>query len=232
MQATRQDTIPTLFVAGRGRRARLRAGAFQYDMLHIDPNQRLVPNVCHMEPGPGRHASWFGSERMLRDLEETLGEPRAAAYVRTMVESVLLRVLRLVVQDAVAKGELDLRSQSALRVHTALRLIQTQPEFNWTLDRLAREVGMSRTAFSQIFSRTAGVPLFKYLTKLRMDRAAYLPSNSSDKLVEVAHQIGYESEAALHAPFICTTRCHEGTIAKPPGANPSRSEPMHPNGCQ
>src|SRR3546814_4292827 len=48
-------------------------------------------------------------------------------------------------------------------VGAALRLMHGQPAQAWTLDALAREVGLSRSAFAERFTRIMGTPAMQYL---------------------------------------------------------------------
>src|SRR3546814_11911143 len=57
-------------------------------------------------------------------------------------------------------------------VGAALRLMHGQPAQAWTLDALAREVGLSRSAFAERFTRTLGTPALQYLGKWPLPPAA------------------------------------------------------------
>src|SRR3546814_8690211 len=59
-------------------------------------------------------------------------------------------------------------------VGAALRLMHGQPAQAWTLDVLAREVGLSRSAFAERFTRIMGTPVMQYLGKWRLQLAANL----------------------------------------------------------
>src|SRR3546814_18157433 len=56
----------------------------------------------------------------------------------------------------------------------ALRLMHGQQAQAWTLDALAREVGLSRSAFAERFTRIMGTPAMQYLGKWRLQLAANL----------------------------------------------------------
>jgi transcriptional regulator GlxA family with amidase domain len=57
-------------------------------------------------------------------------------------------------------------------VGKALRLIHARPAEGWTLDRLAREAGLSRTVFAERFSDYEGVSPVHYLTGWRLQLAS------------------------------------------------------------
>ena len=59
-------------------------------------------------------------------------------------------------------------------VGSALRLIHGRPTETWTLDRLAQEVGLSRTAFASRFTEFVEVPPMQYVACWRLQLAARL----------------------------------------------------------
>jgi hypothetical protein len=59
----------------------------------------------------------------------------------------------------------------------ALRLMHAQPAERWTLDVLAREVGLSRSAFAERFAALIGVPPMHYLANWRLQaRPRFAPA--------------------------------------------------------
>jgi AraC-like DNA-binding protein len=91
-----------------------------------------------------------------------------------------------------------LRDESVGR---ALGKLHERPAEDWTLDGLAREVGLSRSVMAERFAHFVGVPPMQYLTRWRMQLAATLLSSTTSTLAEIAGQVGYEAEAALSRAF-------------------------------
>ncbi|REN20434.1 AraC family transcriptional regulator, partial [Mycobacterium tuberculosis] len=54
------------------------------------------------------------------------------------------------------------------RMAPALRLIHEDVARRWTIEDLAKEVGMSRAAFAAHFTRILGVPPMEYVLRWRM----------------------------------------------------------------
>ena len=72
----------------------------------------------------------------------------------------------------------------------------------WTVERLARGVGMSRSAFASRFKRVVGKTPLDHLTEWRMAHAARLIRDSQDmKLDSIAQSVGYESESSFRKAF-------------------------------
>lgn len=82
----------------------------------------------------------------------------------------------------------------------ALQAIHSKPSAVWSLDKLAKEAGMSRSAFAERFSEFVGQPPMQYLTEWRMQLASGLLRDGVS-LGEVAERVGYHSEAAFQRAF-------------------------------
>lgn len=83
----------------------------------------------------------------------------------------------------------------------ALAEIHREPARHWTLESLARQVAMSRSAFAEHFSRFVGTPPMQYLTNWRMQIAANQLLSTTDTVNVVANRVGYDSEAAFSRAF-------------------------------
>ncbi len=84
----------------------------------------------------------------------------------------------------------------------ALAAVQAHPAAPWTVEALAREAGLSRSAFSARFREAAGVAPMQFVTAWRMREAARLMRASPRAaLADVAGRVGYESEAAFNRTF-------------------------------
>ena len=83
----------------------------------------------------------------------------------------------------------------------ALGKLHDRPAHGWSLDELAREVGLSRSVFAERFTHFVGVPAMQYLAQWRMQLAAQLLSSTSKGLSEIAAEVGYGSEAALSRAY-------------------------------
>lgn len=87
------------------------------------------------------------------------------------------------------------------KISSALELLHADPQENWTLDKLASRVAMSRAAFAKRFKERVGQPMFEYLTALRMQRAQVLLRDSELVLYDIANRVGYESDLAFAKAF-------------------------------
>lgn len=86
-------------------------------------------------------------------------------------------------------------------VTKAIELMRADLARRWTVAALARAVAVSRPVLARRFVQETGLSPLRYLTKLRMDRAAALLVGSSATLAEVSLLVGYDSEFAFSRAF-------------------------------
>jgi AraC-like DNA-binding protein len=83
-------------------------------------------------------------------------------------------------------------------VGKALSLLHAWPGQNWTIEELAKQVGVSRSLLAERFTALVGIPPMQYLAKWRMQIASELLTRGSANAATVAIEIGYASEAAFN----------------------------------
>jgi AraC-like DNA-binding protein len=86
-------------------------------------------------------------------------------------------------------------------VGKVLSLIHRCPARNWTIEELARDVGLSRSVLAERFADLVGLPPMHYLAKWRMQIASELLSGGSTNIATVAAETGYGSEASFSRAF-------------------------------
>jgi AraC-like DNA-binding protein len=75
------------------------------------------------------------------------------------------------------------------------------PAENWTLEKLAKHVGLSRSVFAERFAAVVGTPPMHYLARWRMQIALGLLNGRRDNIATIAAEIGYGSETAFSHAF-------------------------------
>ena len=128
---------------------------------------------------------------------------------RPGAEAVLERMSEMMFVDAVRRYVDTLPEESsgwlaALRdrhVGRALALLHGEPARDWTVEALAGEVSLSRSALYDRFVQLVGRPPIQYLTQWRMQIAAGLLRETSAPVASVALEVGYDSEAAFARAF-------------------------------
>jgi AraC-like DNA-binding protein len=86
-------------------------------------------------------------------------------------------------------------------VATALAALAAAPAEDWTVERLAGVVHLSRSALSKRFQRALGLSPMRVLREVRMQRARTLLADTSHTIEQVGHAVGYGSTAAFSRAF-------------------------------
>lgn len=90
------------------------------------------------------------------------------------------------------------RDQSIGKV---LALLHQNPSHPWTVDDLARRVGLSRTRLADRFRHFLGMSPIAYLTEWRLKLGAEKLKTTERSVAEVALDVGYNSESAFNRAF-------------------------------
>ncbi|HEY0754989.1 MAG TPA: AraC family transcriptional regulator [Ktedonobacteraceae bacterium] len=99
-------------------------------------------------------------------------------------------------------------------IGNALALIHRSAEEPWTVASLAAEIHLSRSVFSERFSRLVGMAPMQYVTRWRMSLASNWLREEHMSASEVAHRLGYSSEAAFNRAFKRHLQVPPGTFRR------------------
>ena len=86
-------------------------------------------------------------------------------------------------------------------IGAALGLIHGRPREDWTVETLAQQVALSRSAFAERFTSFVGIPVIQYLARWRLTVAARLLEDKNVSIEQAGTEVGYESEAAFNRAF-------------------------------
>jgi AraC-like DNA-binding protein len=169
------------------------------DLRPFNPLIATLPRLLHL-PAAG-DGVWIS--QVMRQAVSASRDKRPGG------QAVLERISEMMFVDAVRRYVERLPEESTgwlagLRdrhVGRALALIHESPSRAWTIDALAEEIALSRSAFYERFVRLVGQPPMQYLTQWRMQVAANLLRQSRAPIVSIALDVGYESEAAFARAF-------------------------------
>lgn len=175
-------------------------GHFNFRPRADHPLLRALPEYLTVSAGD-RMAEPFLDE-LLRLIARRIygGELGSRAAVTRLSEIVYIELLR----SGVLKNPTLTALLSAFRdakIGRALELIHEKPGDAWTVDQLAREVGMSRSRFSERFSDLIGVGPVSYLSDWRLQKALGLLEDRRTPVQQIATMIGYQSAAAFTRAF-------------------------------
>jgi AraC-like DNA-binding protein len=195
-------SAPSVVTEGGGGpdRADLVCGFLACDIRPFNPILETLPRLVHLRRPPAAH------DHLRHLIEFALAESReprsgAKCVVLRLSEVLFVEVVRLYL-DGLGPGQTGwLAGLRDPIVGRALVLLHDRPADSWTLERLAREIGASRSALADRFTRFVGQPPMRYLTQWRVQLAARLLSDGSAKVAAIAREVGYDSEAAFSRGF-------------------------------
>jgi AraC-like DNA-binding protein len=127
--------------------------------------------------------------------------PGSSAMLARLTELLYLDVLRRYMQQ-LPSGHIGwLAGVNDPEVGRALKSLHARPDRAWTVEELAHEVGVSRSALAQRFTELTGDAPMRYLAGWRIQLAKHLLLQTGLPIAEVADRVGYESEAAFNRAF-------------------------------
>ncbi|MFF8954326.1 AraC family transcriptional regulator [Streptomyces sp. NPDC014894] len=137
--------------------------------------------------------------RLLAAADRPVGPGDRLVTLRAF-EMALVLAMRNLLRDLAA----DPASLPVLRhpgISKAMVVIATRFAEPWTIESLAREVGMSRSAFTAAFRELVGEAPARHLTGRRMEEAARLLGETSLPQSSVPPRVGYQSAVGFHLAF-------------------------------
>jgi AraC-like DNA-binding protein len=209
----------SLRYGGGGSLTRLLCGGFSLaDDLSASTLAGL-PEVLHVDAHTAG-TTWLAP--VLDDLnEETLnGRPGANAIVAKLADLLLAQALRSWLVDGGRAELADPRLILDGAIAKAVDALNDRSSEAWSVDRLAKHVGLSRTALAVKFRELVGQSPMQYLTDVRLRRAAGSLSTGRQSVGEVARRAGYDSQAAFAKAFKrrfgVTPAAYRAQAARPP----------------
>jgi AraC family transcriptional regulator, alkane utilization regulator len=197
----RPGEVMRVAYGGGGTPTRLVCGFLTCDEVLSNPLLASLPRLFKVDVSRSIESAWLAS---------ALGFAAAeAADPRAGTATVLAKLSELLFVDAVRRC-IDMLPQNekgwlaAVRdryVGRALSRLHAHPGHPWTVDELAGNVGLSRSAFAQRFTDLLGQPPMQYLARWRLCTAAHHLRSGSKSLAAVAESVGYDSEAAFSRAF-------------------------------
>ena len=125
-----------------------------------------------------------------------------------LVEVLLIEALRATPPAGAPPGLL--RGLAYPRLAVAIRRMHGETARDWTVAELAKDAGLSRSAFFDRFTRALGLRPMEYLMVWRMAVEKDLLRHHGAGLEDVARQVGYSSASTFSTAF-------SRHVGQPPG---------------
>jgi AraC-like DNA-binding protein len=207
---------------GGGEPTRIVCGFLGCDRLEANPLAAALPPLMRFEA-----AAWMKSSLEFAAHEMAVRRAGSETVLAKLSELLFVEALRHYVETLPEQENGWLAGLKDPFVSRALSLLHARVAEQWTVDDLGREVGLSRSALADRFTRLIGEPPMRYLAHWRSQIAAHQLRNTDATLARIAEQVGYESEAAFNRAFKRNFGVPPATWRKNPSAPPSVPSPAN-----
>jgi len=175
-------------------------GTFVYDGATGNRLLSALPDVIAFGRLRERGYEWFDVSYRLMAKERREPTPGAAVMISRILDLMYIQMLRLWATSTESSPGW-LRAGLDPGIGGVLDAIHADPARAWSVAEMAQCAHLSRTTFTERFTRIAGGPPMAYLTELRMELARDLLLGSAETSKQVARRTGYTSDAAFNRAF-------------------------------
>lgn len=192
-----------IFAIGKGNpqaTTQMVCGHFGFTLGADHPLLRALPEAIVMTPGDrARHPLLDETLRLVARRAFTEG-PGSAATITRLSEVFFIETVKACVGQAPELARL-LTALSDKYVGRALELVHHAPANPWSVERIASEIGMSRSRFAERFTQMVGMAPIAYLGEWRLQKSLEKLLATQESIKEIAHGTGYKSAAAFTRAF-------------------------------
>jgi AraC-like DNA-binding protein len=185
---------------GGGEPAHLVCGYLAGEEMH-NPLIATLPRLLKLDVLEGTSREWVEASVRFAAGELAKGRLASSTVMSRLSESLLVEAVR---SYAATLGEREagwLKGLADPQVGRALALIHHDTRKPWSVEGLAKEVALSRSAFVDRFTALVGAPPIRYLTQWRLQTAKLNLRETRMTIAQLAHSVGYESEEAFSRAF-------------------------------
>jgi AraC-like DNA-binding protein len=207
------ERYEVLRIGGDGPAAALLCGAVRFGHPAASSFVGVLPEIIHL----------VGIERLQGTLSLMAAEAReprlgGEAVITRLADILVIQALRAWLETDPSARTGWLGALQDEQIGTAIALIHRDPARDWTVEALARELAMSRSAFAARFTALVGEPAIAYVTRWRMQVAVAALRDERATVGELAGRLGYRSEAAFARAFKRQTGMPPGAVRRLPDA--------------
>lgn len=201
IQPRRDGGLFSIRYGGGGEPTRLVCGFLGCDSAESNPVIATLPSAIRLKVDDSGGAEWIRSTFQYAADEVAKGRPGSETVLAKLSELLFVEAVRRYAEtlpDGQTGWLAGLRDPYVART---LALFHRDVGRPWTIEELSREIGLSRSALADRFTRLIGVAPMHYLANWRMQAAAQKLRNGAASLAQIADEVGYESEAAFSRAF-------------------------------
>jgi AraC-like DNA-binding protein len=165
------------------------------------PLLEALPRILRIPIGDGSSATLLRELLRVGVQESSASRPGGETALAKLAELMFVEAMRRYVETLPPGGNGWLAGVRDRHVGRALALLHGAPGRAWTVDELAHEVALSRSALAERFTALVGESPMQYLMRWRLALAAQMLRAGREAVGRIAERSGYESEAAFSRAF-------------------------------
>ncbi len=200
-EKVRARDLSPLIAGGGGPATRFVCGYMTCDPFLSRPILSGLPALFKVNIRTDRSGHWLENSILHLVEEAASGTVGSEALLAKLSEALFVDTLRRYVAALPEQQTGWLAGSRDPIVGKSLGLLHSRVAHPWTIADLAEQVGISRSALVERFTKYLAEPPMTYLTRWRMQLAARSLEKTSRGVAEIAADVGYESEAAFNRAF-------------------------------
>jgi AraC-like DNA-binding protein len=186
---------------GGGERTRMVCGFLTCDGPLSNPLLAALPRIFKVHMNEGAESAWLASALSFGAAEAARPREGSMTVLAKLSELLFVEAVRRCIEELPPEHRGWLAGLRDRYVGPALLKLHQYPAHPWTVDELAREVGLSRSALAQRFADLLGQPPMQYLAQWRLQGAARELRDGRKSVAEIADAAGYDSEPSFSRAF-------------------------------
>jgi len=186
---------------GSGANTRIICGFVQCDELLFHPILRHLPALLHVSPDGAQGDAWLASTIRHTATEASRPMPGTRDMLPRLTELMFVEILRKHLHGLSADAVGLFAAINDPVAGAALKCLHAAPLQDWSVETLARRVGVSRTVLAERFKHFLHQPPMQYLGRWRLLLGAQHLKANDAPIKTIADLSGYESEAAFSRAF-------------------------------
>jgi AraC-like DNA-binding protein len=185
---------------GGGPLTTLVAGSFGTSTFGAPLISTILPRFLHLRLEQNRSHAF---QSVLDLLASETAQPGIASscLISCLYELLFVYAIRAYASSSAAPPQGWLAAMSDKHLSKAIEAMHAGLARSWSVESLAREARMSRSAFALKFRTVLGQTPLEYLTQWRMYRAGAMIRSNNTSFSEVASAVGYGSESSFSRVF-------------------------------
>lgn len=184
---------------GAGERCHLLCGFLSSD--DFNPLFIMLPKLLKIDVASLGCGAWIESSMQFAISELAKGRAASSNTISRLSELLFIEAVRSFARSAGGLEVSWLQKLSDPQIGRVLSMMHKSIASYWTVDRLAREARLSRTAFISRFAAVTGQPPMSYLKAWRLREASLSLIEGRESVAQIGHAVGYCSEEAFSRAF-------------------------------